>query len=248
MIEGPDMPTTPATPFTVEQRRRLLDEYFALLPDGAQGARLATLAGDYIAGLPRIALSRDPLGGGVVTHSLDPFGLDGLWWDYEKRVRPDDEGLPASVFAVTGALHLGGPPEPAPFLCKPGPEAPFVIPRMLSHPAMVAVVSHVRVGAHDGYPILYYADPVPSDVGRFNTWGTDMYWYRDTTGEWVWNSVYEDTETLDFDLVPWLQSGRLRWVAPGDAGLELREGVDDCPYLGIGGRREFYRVRRGRVW
>ena len=194
------------------------------------------LRAEYVAGLPRVKVARCPFTDAVVTHSLDTAGLDGLWWRYEDVVQ-QAEDLPATFFALTGAVRLGEPVEDVPFLVKPGPEAPYVVPRILLHNDVRAVVSQVAVGAHTGYAVTYFADPAPPLLARVNTWGANEHWFTDERGTW-WDSSDEDESELDFELAPWVDSGKLRWVAPGDADGRLRTGLDGCPYVDLpaGGR------------
>jgi hypothetical protein len=210
---------------------------------GAAIARSSALQERYLATLPRPELSRCPFTEQVFTHSVDTGGLDGPWWQYENPLRPSAEALDLieTLFAFTGALRLGEPLELFSYLCKPGPEAPFVVPRILSHDSVRAVVSHVRVGPHTGFPIVYFAEE-PPEIERFNTWGTDHY---DTyTG---WDSMEEDSEPVDFDLESWIERDKLLWIAPGDDRLELRSGLNGCPYVGLPGRRTFLRIQAGVV-
>jgi hypothetical protein len=230
------------------ERRALLADYFSTigaLRAGGGGdllGRAAALEARYEAALPVPAIARDPYSAEPLTYPIDTGGLDGLWWRYDSPVRPPEEDeLPDGVFALTGALRLGDRIEQFPFLCKPGPEAPFVIPRILAHDTVRAVVSELPVGPHTGYAIVYFSND-PPEIPRFNTWGTDLYvTYRG------WDSVVEDAEPLDFDLEPWVESEKLLWIAPGDSTLELRAGTNGCPYLDLPGRRNFVRIQAGRV-
>lgn len=256
-------------PFTERSRRALLDAYalaVARMEETAQAYEdasdeereprdaaytgaldvIRSLRDEYRARVPVMALSRCPLTGVLVRHSIDPYGIDGLWWDYEGPVRPQ-EHLPPSYFALTGALRHGDPVESTDFLVKPGPEAPFVMPRILARPEVVAVVSSLPVGRHQAFPIFYFADPAP-EIERVNTWGTTAYWLPGPDGEIGWFEAIETVADFDFDLRPWIASGKLRWIAPGDAQVELRQDVAGCPYLDLPGRRGIVRIKHGQVW
>ena len=202
---------------------------------------------EYVEGTPIVALSRCPFTDEVVYHSIDTFGLDGLWWKYLAPARRA-EVLPASCFAVTGAVRLAPTVERGPFLCVPGPEVPYVIPRLLELPGMTAVISSLPIGDHDGFAVVYFAEPVPVRARRANRWGASDYWFRDENGAERWSEVPEDEGEFDFDLGPWIEAGRVRWIAPGDAGLRLNESTAGCPYIGLDGRSEVLRVQNGRVW
>lgn len=264
--------TYPLVPNAInpERRRALLSECFSLqqrleelgnLIERASGSeaqklideekivwrRWSDLKDEYVAGVPVIALFRCPFTGGMMHHSLDHFGLDGLWWNYEAACRPVEQ-LPETYFALTGALRLMSPPPWFPFLCKPGPEVPYVIPRMLRHPVVTAVLSTGSIGELQGYAITYFAKPIPYDIPRINTWGTNEYKLRDDKGRLRWDSYLDNPFDMDFDLGPWISKRKLLWIAPGDTTLTLRDTVSGCPYLGLDGRRKITYIQKGKVW
>jgi hypothetical protein len=230
-------------------RGKLLAEYSAAngayrRGDGESGrAEVAALEERYLETLPEPEISRSPHTGEVFRHSLDTGGLDGPWWRYENPLRPIGEELPETVVAFTGAVKLNEPVEVFPFLCKPGPEAPFVIPRLLRAESVRAVVSQMPIGRHVGYPIVYFAEDPPETLQRFNTWGADRY--ETYLG---WDSVPEGSVELDYDLAPWVERGKLLWISPGDDRLVLQLGADRCPYFDLPGRRGFMRIQAGDVW
>jgi len=257
-------------PFPTERRRALIDQYFATqhseheisqLSERATGldaARLAQhhqfyvrrsldLREEYTIGVPVLPLSRCPFTNEVVQHSIDYLGLDGLWWDYDAAARPPEQ-LPATFFALTGALRLADTIPWFPFLCIPGPEVPYVLPRLLEHPAIVAVLSSVAIGAHQGYAITYFANPVPYDIPRVNTWATNTYTFPNEDGELAWDAQPDNPDEFGFDLEPWISSRQLLWIAPGDQTLALRDTVSGCPYLRLPGRRSITCIQEGDVW
>ena len=201
---------------------------------------------EYAEALPRVALARCPFTRSEVSRSIDTFGIDGPWWDYEFPVRPTDP-VPDTFFAFTGALHINGKPPATEFMVKPGPGAPFVVPRLLARNEIVAVISQVKVGKSDGYAVLYFAQPMVRDELRFNDWGMGQAWFKDADGNWAWDRNEEDFEQLDFDLAPWVERGKLRWIAPGDKKLTLRDESKGFPYAGVKGSRSFVRVQFGEV-
>jgi hypothetical protein len=234
------------------RRGELLAQYFGADSAARRGGpvelanardELVALEDQYLELLPQPEISRSPHTGEAFRHSLDAAGLDGLWWRYQNPLRPLGEELPETVVAFTGAVKLDEPVEMFPFLCKPGPEVPFVIPRMLRDESVRAVVSQVQIGQHVGYPIVYFAEDPPGTIQRFNTWGSDRY--ETYLG---WDSVPETSVELDFDLFPWVERGKLLWIAPGDENLVLQLGTDRCPYFDLPGRRGFMRIEGGEVW
>lgn len=206
----------------------------------------------YLEGLPVRDLSRCPFTGKKFSLAIDDLGLDGLWWNFDAPKRPENE-LPATYFALDGALKLGGEPEKAPFFCSPGPDVPFVLPRLLEFIQVKAVISSVQIGPHTAYPIVYYADPMLYGEKRVNDWGTQRYWETGsiipelwTPGQYV--SLTPVTSEYDFDLEPWIKAGKLLWIAPGDTSLTLRGHVSRCPFLDLPGSRRLKFIRDGKVW
>lgn len=197
--------------------------------------------------VPIVPLSRNPLSGDVVSHSLDFYGLDGWWWDIESPVRPIEYPVEGLV-AFTGALALGGEVENTPFLVRPGPAVPFVIPEILSVDGVVAVLSAQPVGNHLGYVVTYFAPEFPRFGPRANDWGLNSFTVVAEDGSLGWADEFHIEEDYDFDLVPWLDAGSLLWIEPGDDDLTLQHGAGACPYVGLAGTRAIQRVKDGQVW
>jgi hypothetical protein len=196
------------------------------------GAVQGQLRAAYRATIPVVPIARCPHTGEVARHSLDTYGLDGLWWHADDACRPS-ETPPPTFFALTGALRLAGEPEYTAFPVRPGPGVPYVLPRLLELEGMRAVVSSVPVGRHTGYPVVYFADPAPEGVHPPTTWGlaaeTDVH------------------EEHDFDLAPWIERGKLLWIAPGDDELALHDDLAGCPFLDLEGTRQSQLISEGRV-
>lgn len=208
---------------------------------------LAAMRADYEARVPVLPLSRCPFTGRVVYHSIDPYGIDGLWWSYDSPVRPV-ESLPSRYLAFSGSMKLVLPFEHSPFLCKPGPGSPFVLPRILHNERVKAVISTLLIGNHRGFPVFYFADPVQNGMGVTNDWGMSFWQHHDPDGTLQWMSVTENEGEYDFNLEPWVTSGKLLWIAPGDRTMTIRTGLKDCPFTGLGGEEKNQRVQYGKVW
>ena len=247
-----------AVPFTAKERRVLLDEFFAVndrlykadlsgLKDQAALDRYAQLRRTYREKVPILPLSRCPFTGNPYLHSIDPYGIDGPWWDYRAPNRPL-ELLGGNIVAFTGAMRLRTPLETMSFLCRPGPAVPFVVPRILESDGVRAVISTLPIGAHTGYIIVYFANPAPTDLEGFNDWGTDDYQFESDTDRLGWDKVYVTAEDYDFELGKWLANGKLAWIGPEDRELVVREGADGCPYVGLDGIRKPQLVQDGEVW
>jgi len=274
-------------PYNAQERNQFLEEYYVMLehsreldyelsinedaPDSVVSEldnmrqKLIEARDQYRMSTPVVPLSRCPFNNMVVYHSLDVYGLDGLWWDSQVPIRPVDT-LPSSFFAFTGSLSPGGAYEKALIISKPGPEAPYVVPEVLSNPGIKAVISTVKVGVHTGYAVFYFIEDWKEAMEPLNTWGAN-YWsfvnadmqygyneygiYRDDPEEEYDNDddvEEEDIEyTHDFELQKWVENGDLLWIQPGDPVFTLRKGAAGCPYLNIQGSRDFAVIYDGEL-
>jgi hypothetical protein len=212
----------------------------------ARRAEMSAIAREYEAGTPIVDLSRSPFNGQIFQTSLDIDGLDGPWWAYEYEFRPYVEPV-ATFFAWTGALQFDGPVPDVPLQAMVGPDAPFVLPRMLEHPDVRCVVSSVLVGEHVGFPLVYFADPTPRGLERVDDWGHREHSFLRPDGTPTSDHSIQIDDDRDLDLGPWLDQGKLQWIAPGDTSLTLRTGRAGCPFLDLPGSRTRQYVRRGQV-
>lgn len=275
------------TPFTESERRAFLDEYFLDMareedldhtlvtapPKGGKlqaelddlHVKLSAARDDYRQGIPVLPLSRCPFTMQVVYHSIDPYGLDGLWWNNQVPIRPV-EVLPSTFFTLNGALKFGGPIEKTPFPVRPGPEVPYVVPEVLNAVGFKAVVSATTVGVHTAYPIFYFVEDWSAAMEPMNLWGANYWSYLNREGTLMHNeyggipieddSYLEDLNadpnsgddseySIDFDLRKWVEKGKLLWITPGDGSFTLKTGVTNCPYLELNGSKTFSVIRAG---
>ncbi len=207
--------------------------------------RMQALEAPYLATLPVLALARCPYTGQVVTGRVDVHGTGGPWWMDADTVREPFQG-PATLFAVDGALSLHGVPEESPFCVQPGPDKPFVIPAILSRPVMRAVMLATEIEGGTIWWTAYFAYPPVTNMARVNDFARDCYEIRLDSGAAV---RYADTwpgSMLDFDLAPWIRSGKLLWIAPDDPLYRLHAVADGCPYLAVKGegRKQFIQGSR----
>ena len=216
-------------------------------PDGAAGRAFEDVARRYRDLLPEVPVARCPFTDAPVWWPIDTGGLDGWFWEYPSGVRRDPRHRPPAWLAMTGAMRLAAPVEHTPFTAVPGPGAPFVVPRILgAAPEVLGVIAQVPVGRHTGWAISYFGWPAAGTT-LVNLWGAGTYpvvadgvctgWEREESG----------VSRYDFDLEPWVGSGALLWITPGDESATLRKGVDGCPYLDLPGPRQFAVVARGEV-
>ena len=211
--------------------------------------RLRELSELYRAGLHVTQLSRCPFTGEAFTHSWDPFGLDGLWWDFHRPIRFEREPRGGKYHAMHGAVLLAAERAPeTPFLVKPGPQRPFLAPRLMAFPSVKAVISQLPLGDHIAYPIVYFSDvPLPYDDGA-NEWASNRYIYFDNDGASHIEEYYDAEDQHIYDLRHWIESERVLWIAPDDPALQLNRGISGCPYLAVRGPAEVTRIMDGEVW
>lgn len=258
--------------FTLSERRKLIDRIFQIfikndvtsaelekdeISNGtkeelkkeveAQSKELYELVQIYTDKTPVPAISRCPFTGDILKHSIDTFGLDGVWWNSDSPIRPI-ENLPKTYFAMSGALKIAGEIEKAPFICEPGPDVPFVVPRLLEYNQVKAVVSCIKVGVHTAYPIFYYADPMLQGIERLNEWGTEAYQFLDENNQFRLIRTPEYGYEFDFNLENWIRNGKLLWIFPDDASMTLHSDVERCPYLNLEGDRQIKYIQNGEMW
>lgn len=209
--------------------------------------QVTQLIREYEERIPSEQLSRCPFTGEELILAIDNFGLDGPWWEAENSARPVDRNTP-SLFAYSGAIRLDDAVPHTPFLCKPGPEIPFVTPRILAEPAIKAVLSSVSIGDYPGYLVAYFSDNIPFDIQRVNSWGLNYYAAEDALGRGYRDKTFDMAKEYDFELEPWIRAGKLLWIAPGDDNLMLRSTVARCPYLQLYGRQYPVGILEGEIW
>lgn len=201
----------------------------------------------YVELLPTVPVSRCPRTGELWSWRVDVVDLDGWFWQYEGATRRLKENLPLTWLAVTGAMRVAEPVPWTRFVVSPGPGAPYVIPRILEHPEIVAVISQLPVGPHTGWPVTYFGSRSTGET-MVNDWGRDMFDSYAPDGTWEgWSADEVFFDDMDFELEPWVRSGDLHWIAPGDTTMTPRTGIEGCPYLDLDGPRAEARIERGHL-
>ena len=248
---------------TTSSRTAITERYAALVEEASQ-LRLAgrskedgdlgecinqleRVEAEYLEMLSRPAISRCPFTGDKIYHSLDTQGLDGPWWNYKSPVRPSEE-LPPTFLSLTGSVYLGEEIEEFPFLCHPGPGAPYVVPRVLLFDQVRAVISSLLIGTHQAYLICYFCEPGFGSPENVNLWGTSEYHRRISSGELLVGHAPDSMDDYDFDLEPWVATGKLLWTLPDDPALILHSDVSRCPYLRLPGGRRPLAIQDGIAW
>lgn len=210
-------------------------------PSGREAVKLREtyyqVLGEYADRLPRITISVCPFTGARLKHSFDPWGLDGPWWHYSREVEIQEPAAPPSFKVVLGAVNFHGRlPVEARESVMPGPETPFVVPRLLSLPGMIAVVSSLKMETGDtAYPVVYFSETDIPHSSLHQFWLQQEYWFE-VNGKSSWLIA---NDKWDFDLQPWINSGKLRWIRPDDSKSQVVDGRNGeaCPYVGLPGDR-----------
>ncbi|MEP0846981.1 MAG: hypothetical protein HRF50_09195 [Phycisphaerae bacterium] len=203
---------------------------FAAVAAAEEHLRAAELAeGAYFDRLPRAVMSCCPFDNRPLVRTFDPYAFDGPWW----RPDADPQELPSCPHfcLVRAAVRLN---ESAERLDCPssnaGPNAPYVNPRLLNQPGMIAVLSELSMAAgHAVVVIAYFAPRRPPAQNLAASWPRGVYLYTTALGQHRWR--LDDAER-DFNLRPWLEQRKLRWCEP-DANNERlsADPPDRCPYL-----------------
>ncbi len=201
---------------------------------------------EYTEHLPLVEASRCPICESVFTLPIDNAGLDGPWWASRPPVPLPEPRACEHYRVFLGALDLHGrTPSEVQTGVLAGPGVPFVVPRLLELPTMQAVVSELTIGAGDtGYLIVYFSDEPPAEAELHQPWRHQSYVLHDDAGNPV--AAHLTNDPWDFELRPWIERGALRWIAPGDAQLTLRD-APESPYMGLPGVRKAQVIQSGAV-
>jgi hypothetical protein len=232
--------------YSTDERAGMITGFYAALAQRATDD-MAAIVTEYKAATPIVSVSRCPFTGGVFETSLDILGVDGMWWAYDYDYRPYVAPI-ATFLAWTGSMQFDGPIPNLPLKSMVGPAAPFVLPRILHHDAVRAVMSTILIGEHVGFPVVYFAQPVPADLERVDDWGHAMHYLTRPDGSPSSAHSTEYDIDKDFEIEPWIRSGKLSWIAPGDIDLTLRTSPADCPFVTVGGERHRQYIQNGKTW
>lgn len=200
---------------------------------------------EYFDRLPRVLMSVCPFTGEPVRRAYDPWGLDGFWWHQRPLGRIEEPAAPDTFRTLLGALSLAGrKPSEAVEPVLPGPEVPFVVPRLLQLPGMVAVLHRLTLESGDvAHTVGYFStEDIPSDFLHQNWLRADL-WFKDDEGDTSWLIA---NDAWDFELAPYVAAGTLRWVQDGPDGPVVASVADGpCPYVGLPGERRPQFVSNG---
>jgi hypothetical protein len=229
-----------------ERRRRVLREQRKMEEARRYSEEMTRLKTEYFAGIPRVTMGCCPFDGKPLVRSFDPFGLDGFWWDSDAA--PDELPACPHFCVLAGAVNFNGkPPRAGSFEVYPGPQVPFVYPRLLEFPGMFAVIARVRMeNGYLAYPITYFAEKRPPAQDLTAGWRRSVYHYQTQLGD---TGFRVENDPWDFDLKPWIDKGRIRWCRPDSDNTVLDDAPGEvCPYVGLAGERANIVVQGNACW
>lgn len=207
----------------------------------------------YLEGLPVVPVARCPYCGSIAAYSIDSFGLDGPWWDiFGKNPKPQSC---EHFFVMLGALNLQGLSLKDSALetdneIQPGPEVPYLVPRILEIAGMKCILFSRRIiqEKHTAYFMTYFADPpAPKERGH-QSWLRTQFSYVDSQGHSFWNSC---NDAWDFEIENWITgpSSKIGWIHPDDPDMNIQfTQSSKCPYIRIPGRRQPLSIKQGKVY
>jgi hypothetical protein len=208
---------------------------------------------------PRVLVSRCPYCAQAVWVKVGVFSLVDEFWYREDSDGRDDvpkDSRCSHLFCLDGALNLNGhrPTEAiAPITVvtnttiKMAAQVPFVKPRVLDLPTMVAVIHSFPVAdKYTAYPIVYFAEQQPSQEEFCIGWARQEYVDHLEGGKPI-VFIGRRTDAQDYELRKWVEQGKLLWLDPtGDEQL-IRGPVEAFPYNDVLGRRNPYTIKGGKV-
>lgn len=213
--------------------------------------KLSAILDRYTGLLPRLEVSRCPFCGESQAIAVDNVNLDGPWWSMDEPARPiTPDKLCPHWLTQTGAVSVAGSPPVAPFTIKLGPAVPYVVKPILERPDVRAVLSSFRVGAHRAFLVMYFTPQPDFNVPLHDVWPTRVR--PPGPGKASLAAAesirdYYDEFSYDYDLAPWMASGKLFWIAPDAADCKLYSGPTGSPYLGLPGERRIQRMLNGTL-
>ncbi len=209
--------------------------------------------------LPLVLISRCPYCGMAVWMKVGTFSLaDEFWYREDSDGRDDvpEESRCSHLFCVDGALNLNGyqPIEAhapitvvTPQTIPMAAEVPFVKPRVLNLPTMVAVIHSFPVAEkYTAYPVVYFAQRQPPQEEYCIGWARQEYLDHDREHGNGVVIIGKRTDAQDYELEKWVRRGKLFWLDPAkDEHLLVRGPAESFPYGDVAGRRNPYAIKDG---
>ncbi len=195
---------------------------------------LEPLITEYWQWISPVVLSRCPFCDEELRRIFDPVDLRGFWW-MERTQRPGKEPANCPHFCLLlGALNFNGiPPRSGPFPCRPGPDMPYIVPRILKRPGMAAVISRKEMNCgYIAYPIAYFCEAPVAGGTMTQGWARREYGFVTEDGRRGWD---QKEETWEFRMTSWIEQGKVRWR--DDNGFIVdSSSPDDYPFKDIRGK------------
>jgi len=206
--------------------------------------------------LPYVLVAICPFTKKSIWYKTGLFSLrDAFWYSQHSNgrvVAPESES--PHLFCVDGALSLNGhqPTETKNirFVHKQitmAAEVPFIKPRVLSIPTMLAVIHSFPIAEkYTAYTTTYFAKELPKQDDFCVPWAKEMYVdFWDKSREVTYTGKREDAQ--EYDLAPWLAQKKIMWLDPNTEDRLLT--IDDAPfpYHNVPGRKHPYIIENGQV-
>lgn len=169
-------------------------------------ARAESAEQEYFERLPAVAMGHCPFDGRPLLRSYDPFGLDGPWWRPEAN--PSEPPACPHFCVLTGAVNesvLSSASDE--WTTYPGPVMPYVIPRLLDLPGMIATITTIP----NACAISYFAERKPKIELLTAPWPRTIFTYTTQMSIDAWRIP---NDIWDFDLDPWVAKGKLIFRPP----------------------------------
>lgn len=207
--------------------------------------------------LPYVLISRCPYCDTPIWQKARIFHLrDEAWYlEADNGRKVHEESLCPHLFCVDGVLNLNGhQPTEATGSSNPGKkitlaaEAPFVKPRVLNLPTMVAVVHSLPVAdRYTAYVVTYFCTQHPRQKEFCIPWARREY-FDDDQELPGGNFTRRRSDVQEYDLRPWIERGKLFWLGPDKEDCPVVRGsADEFPYHDVPGRRRPYIINNGKV-
>ncbi len=204
--------------------------------------KLLTLEREYAEALPTVVVSRCPFCDKPACVRCDLIDFTGPWW-HPDFVVPDEASRCPHFLGVLGSVHRNGETHMAGRLdVFPGPEVPFVVPRLLSFPGMTAVVGTLTMrNGCTAYPVGYFAPRRPPTEDRFASWARTVHAFDTPTGP-GWRGPEAERE---FELYRFVLAGAVQLL---NSSMKLYVPSADDPLLRVAGSTASTAVRRRSSW